>query len=180
MTQALDIVKSNHDVGQTEFQTHVTRLQRNTKFAYQKPEEDRLFQASYKHEGDYFSKCAECVPKHLVARAIHSETRSQTSFQFHLGTIASGGAVIQDGELRDKLSKDCNDARCFEMEAVGVNLNSRCLVIRGIADDADSHKNDVWKYSAAGNAASFAKEFLLTMKASELEQISGIVPGRSE
>jgi nucleoside phosphorylase len=97
-----------------------------------------------------------------------------------MGTVASGEAVIQDGELRDRLSRDCSNARCFEMEAVGVNLNSRCLVIRGIADYADSHKNDVWKYTAAGNAAAFAKEFLLTMNAGGLKELSGIVADRSE
>ena len=66
------------------------------------------------------------------------------------------------------------------MEAVGVNINSRCLIIRGLADYADSHKNDIWKYVAAGNAAIFAKELLLTMKASRLTELSGIVAPRSE
>lgn len=35
-----------------------------------------------------------------------------------------------------------------------------CLVIRGISDYADSHKNDVWKPYAAATAASYAKELL--------------------
>ncbi|KAI2826232.1 hypothetical protein CBS133816_7636 [Aspergillus niger] len=35
-----------------------------------------------------------------------------------------------------------------------------CLVIRGICDYADSHKNDVWHEYAAAAAAAVAKEIL--------------------
>lgn len=60
----------------------------------------RLFQASYKHEEDYFSECAECLAEPLVEKPKHADARPHSSFQFHLGTIASGGAVNQDEELR--------------------------------------------------------------------------------
>ncbi|KAL9015118.1 MAG: hypothetical protein Q9173_000258 [Seirophora scorigena] len=182
LTQALDIVVSNHEVGQTDFAKSIARLRKIPKFASRRSdEEDRLFQPTYKHEGDYYSQCRHCIPTQLVNRPGRAEARPEGSFRFHQGTIASGGAVIQDGEMRDRLSRECNNARCLEMEAVGVNLNSRCLVIRGVADYADSHKNDVWKFIAAGNAAAFAKEFLLTIKGSGLKELSRIVPDqRSE
>ena len=180
LTQALDIVVSNHELGQTDFRKSVVRLQKLPRFASRRSDEDKLFQATYKHQGDYYSKCSHCLPDNLVQRPEHAEARPAGSFKIHLGTIASGGAVIQDGELRDSLSRECNNARCFEMEAVGVTLNSRCLVIRGLADYADSHKNDVWKYVAAGNAAAFAKEFLLTIKASGLRELSGITAVQSQ
>jgi len=180
LTQALDIVVSNHEVGQADFQKSVVRLQKLPRFASRRSDEDRLFQATYKHQGDYYSQCSQCLPENLVQRPERAQARSDGSFKFHLGTIASGGAVIQDGELRDRLSSECNNARCFEMEAVGVTLNSRCLVIRGLADYADSHKNDVWKHIAAGNAAAFAKELLLTIKASGLRELSGITAVQSE
>jgi hypothetical protein len=35
-----------------------------------------------------------------------------------------------------------------------------CLVVRGICDYADSHKNDRWQAYAAGAAAAYAKEVL--------------------
>jgi hypothetical protein len=38
-----------------------------------------------------------------------------------------------------------------------------CLVIRGICDYADSHKNKVWQPYAAATAASYAKELLLVI-----------------
>lgn len=66
------------------------------------------------------------------------------------------------------------------MEAVGVNINSRCLVIRGISDYADSHKHDLWKFVAAGNAAAFAKQFLLTINAGGLKDLTVVVSERSQ
>ncbi|KAH0371128.1 pfs domain-containing protein, partial [Aureobasidium melanogenum] len=49
---------------------------------------------------------------------------------------------------------------CFEMEAAGLMNNFPCLVIRGISDYSDSHKNDGWQRYAAATAAAFAKELL--------------------
>jgi hypothetical protein len=45
--------------------------------------------------------------------------------------------------------------------------NFPCLVIRGICDYADSHKNKAWQPYAAATAAAYAKELLY------------IVPGKS-
>jgi hypothetical protein len=38
--------------------------------------------------------------------------------------------------------------------------NFRCLVIRGICDYADSHKNKIWQPYAAATAAAFARVLL--------------------
>ena len=38
--------------------------------------------------------------------------------------------------------------------------NFPCVVIRGISDYADSHKNDQWQLYAAASAAACAKELL--------------------
>jgi hypothetical protein len=46
------------------------------------------------------------------------------------------------------------------MEAAGVDINSSCLVIRGISNYADSHKSDMWRSYAAGKAVVFARELL--------------------
>lgn len=46
------------------------------------------------------------------------------------------------------------------MEAAGVDAGRPYLVIRGISDYAGSHKGDVWRFYAAGNAAVFARELL--------------------
>jgi nucleoside phosphorylase len=49
---------------------------------------------------------------------------------------------------------------CVEMEAAGLMDNFPCIVIRGICDYADSHKNKAWQEHAAAVAAAFAKELL--------------------
>ena len=46
------------------------------------------------------------------------------------------------------------------MEAAGLMDDFPCVVIRGICDYSDSHKNDMWQGYAAVTAASYAKELL--------------------
>lgn len=78
--------------------------------------------------------------------------------------IASGNRVIRDGKQRQALKKDLQ-AICFEMEAAGLVNDSPYLVIRGICDYADSHKNKQWQEYAAATAAAFAKRFLRSIPA---------------
>ena len=46
------------------------------------------------------------------------------------------------------------------MEAAGLMDSFPCLVIRGICDYADSHKNKKWQPYAAATAAAYMKELL--------------------
>ncbi|OHW97538.1 PFS and TPR domain-containing protein [Colletotrichum incanum] len=50
---------------------------------------------------------------------------------------------------------------CFEMEAAGLMNHFLCLVIRGICDYSNSHKNKEWQGFAAMVAAAYAKDLLL-------------------
>jgi hypothetical protein len=77
----------------------------------------------------------------------------------HYGIIASGDKVIKDAKKRDQVGKRFG-ALCFEMEAGGLMDHFPCLVIRGICDYADSHKNKDWQPYAAATAAAYAKELL--------------------
>lgn len=175
LTQALDVLRSNHEIDQIDFRNDVARLQQLRKFADRRSNEDRLFQTTYRHEEDYDSQCSHCLSKHLVQRSERAKTRSNEFFKFHCDIIVSGEAVIKTDEKRDELSKECNNARCFEMKTVEININSRCLIIRDLADYADFHKNDVWQYVAAGNAAIFAKKLLLIMQATNLRELSRMI-----
>ena len=49
---------------------------------------------------------------------------------------------------------------CFEMEAAGLMNNFPCLMVRGVCDYADAHKNKRWQPYAAATAAAYAKELL--------------------
>ncbi|KAF7504338.1 hypothetical protein GJ744_002458 [Endocarpon pusillum] len=83
----------------------------------------------------------------------------------HYGLIASGNQVISDAKFRDKLNKDLGgNVLCVVMEAAGIASNFPCLVIRGICDYSDSHKNKDWQEHAAAVAAAYAKELLLIVQ----------------
>ncbi|KAF2395507.1 purine and uridine phosphorylase [Trichodelitschia bisporula] len=77
----------------------------------------------------------------------------------HYGTIASGNEVVKDATIRDELGR-IGDCLCFETEAAGLMNNFPCLVIRGISDYCDEHKNEEWQRHAGLAAAAYAKELL--------------------
>ncbi|EED11935.1 conserved hypothetical protein [Talaromyces stipitatus ATCC 10500] len=115
---------------------------------------DHLFQADYEHAGEG-SDCDECDKKRLVQRS----ARDNLAPQIHYGVIASGGLLVRSAAKRDSL-RDLYNACCIDMEAAGIMGTLPSLVIRGISDYADSHKNDHWQKYAAVAAAAFAKELL--------------------
>ncbi|TVY70160.1 5'-methylthioadenosine/S-adenosylhomocysteine nucleosidase [Fusarium oxysporum f. sp. cubense] len=123
-------------------------------WSYPGVENDQLFNNDYYHEGSDFS-CADCDPLRLELRPPRANNRPK----FHYGTIASANRILRDGAARERLRKDTK-ALCVEMEAAGLMNNYPCLVIRGICDYADSHKNKDWQLYAAGIAAAYAKELL--------------------
>jgi nucleoside phosphorylase len=119
--------------------------------------EDCLFHSEFTHASSG-SNCNGCDRSQLVSR----EMRPNTYPVVHYGRIASGNQVIKDAPTRDSLSKKINSI-CFEMEAAGVMDCFHCLVIRGICDYSDSHKNNGWQEYAALVAAAYAKELLISI-----------------
>lgn len=86
------------------------------------------------------------------------------------GTIASGNEVVKDAERRSEIVKLAGPkTMCIEMEAAGLMDSFPCLVIRGICDFADSHKNDQWQNYAAAAAAAAAKDFLFVLDPQDVE-----------
>jgi nucleoside phosphorylase len=95
----------------------------------------------------------------------------------YYGLIASGNRVMRDARERDDISKKLGGVLCFEMEAAGLMDRFPCLVIRGICDYADSHKNKIWQPYAAATASAYAKELLSVVSAAEVAEtrtVSGI------
>src|SRR5882762_4422176 len=84
----------------------------------------------------------------------------------HYGLIASGNKAIKHGGTRDKLGQELG-ILCFEMEAAGLMDNFPCLVIRGICDYSDTHKN---KEYAAATAAAYAKELLGVITPAQVDE----------
>ena len=126
-------------------------------------EKDDLYQADYDHDGDG-RECINCERRKRVPR---DNRRSAKEVKFHYGTIASGNLVMKNGIERDKISQDLGGILCFEMEAAGLMDNFPCLVIRGICDYADSHKNKRWQRYAAITAAAYAKRLLSIIPGNE-------------
>jgi nucleoside phosphorylase len=131
-------------------------------FSYQHELDDWLFVAGYKHEGG--DTCETCDRSKVVERP----NRRTTDPLIHYGVIASGNQVMKNSDIRDQLKKEL-DIICFEMEAAGLMDNFPCLVIRGICDYADTHKNKGWQMYAAATAAAYAKELLCIIPAHQVE-----------
>ncbi len=132
---------------------------------YQRPTEDRLYRADYLHEGG--NTCQDCAAENLVVRSPRPTDRVVA---VHYGTIASSNSVIKNSAVRDRYAQELK-VLCFEMEAAGLTDTFRCLVIRGICDYSDSHKNDAWHNYAALTAAAYAREVLHMLKP---ERVSGM------
>lgn len=134
--------------------------------SYQKPQNDQLYATEYQHISGK-RNCESCDSNRVIKRLQRQTDRTVT---VHYGTIASGNSVIKDATLRDAYAQDPElEILCFEMEAAGLMNNLPCLVIRGICDYCDSHKNDTWHKYAALAAAAYARDYLLTLRPQRIE-----------
>ncbi|KAK2763556.1 hypothetical protein FQN53_007293 [Emmonsiellopsis sp. PD_33] len=126
---------------------------------------DKLFKANYSHTAGH-DDCAGCDGSMAEERL----ARESDEPAVHYGLIASANAVMRSATLRDKL-RDVWGVSCFEMEAAGLMDSFPCLVIRGICDYSDSHKNKIWQPYAAIAAAAYAKDLLRIIKAADVKTV---------
>jgi nucleoside phosphorylase len=154
---AVSTLKARHNLQgywPAHYLSAVNTLQLESNYTYQGAENDVLFKAEYDHVGDDVS-CDQCDKRMLVSRPKQDEIVPG----IHYGTIASGNQVMRHGKTRERWRREL-DVLCFEMEAAGLMNIFPCLVIRGICDYADSHKNKRWQGYAAATAAAYAKDLL--------------------
>ncbi|KAF4810888.1 hypothetical protein CGCSCA5_v010275 [Colletotrichum siamense] len=102
----------------------------------------------------------------LVSRP--ERTNDDDNPAVHYGLIASANQLMKDATIRDKLAAS-KGVLCFEMEAAGLMNHFPCLVIRGICDYSDSHKNKNWQGYAAMTAAAYAKALVCLIHGNRLE-----------
>lgn len=132
---------------------------------FQRPDTDCLYRSDYPHQAG--RSCSECTSQMAIERPVRQGDRQ---FMVHYGTVASGNSVIKDAEIRDLYANDPElNVLCFEMEAAGLMNDFPCLVVRGICDYSDTHKNDEWHNHAALTAASYAREVLLALKSRRVD-----------
>lgn len=146
-------LRARYSRGKSILSEYISKLNSLPNFARENAGPDKLYEANYDHEGG--ATCEQCSR----ARVVERRQRNQ-EIVVHYGTIASGNQVMRDATERDKVSSQLGGILCFEMEAAGLMNSFPCLVIRGICDYADSHKNKRWQAYAAGAAAAYAKEVL--------------------
>ncbi|KAI4781565.1 ankyrin repeat protein [Aureobasidium sp. EXF-3400] len=145
-------------------------------FKRPKADQDHLYEPEYIHleKGKSCKRCG-CDASKRVDRDVDDSDDGSTSetddnrLVIHRGTIASGEVVMRDGLHRDALARD-HKILCFEMEAAGALNDFPCLVIRGISDYSDSHKNDRWHGFAAAVAAAYARELFQHMPVEEVKK----------
>jgi ankyrin repeat protein/nucleoside phosphorylase len=159
LRSAVEMMRSDHLTKSNKANTFLSEmLQKWPGLAdYQRPpaDSDVLFQTDYPHVPDQ-ATCRKCEKAQIVDRL----ARGSDNPKIHYGLIASGDRVMRSAMKRNKTGRDIGDILCFEMEAAGIMTEFPCIVIRGISDYADSHKNDKWQHYAAAAAAGCAKELL--------------------
>lgn len=161
-----------------------------SKYRYPGTAKDRLFRPDYRHrhrgfraqrchicDGDSGAFCQDalnatcedlgCEENYCVERErLHEKQELEQSGNegaqmpsIHLGAVASGDTVFKSGEDRDDIAKS-EGVIAFEMEGAGIWEEIPCIIVKGVCDYADSHKNKKWQNFAAATAAAAAKALL--------------------
>ena len=90
------------------------------------------------------------------------------------GPIASANKLLKNPVMRDRL-RDQFGVKAVEMEGSGIadatwEHEVGYLVVRGICDYCDTHKNDVWQGYAAVAAAAYTRGLIASLPAEEEAQ----------
>ncbi|RYP43640.1 hypothetical protein DL768_009815 [Monosporascus sp. mg162] len=169
---AVTKLRSNHESEPSRIPLILSEMfRRNPRMSqYVRPSSlpDRLFDSGYSHIESMIT-CDPCDESKLLERS----PRDNNDPKIHYGVIASGNQVMKHGKTRDQLARELG-ILCFEMEAAGLMDNFPCLVIRGICDYSDSHKNKQWQEYAAATAAAYAKELLSVVHPNEAQKRSAV------
>ncbi|KAK5224483.1 hypothetical protein LTR72_004264 [Exophiala xenobiotica] len=103
-----------------------------------------------------------CDESRMVDRHKAADVKAsseQHAVSVHFGAMGSGDTVMKSGQRRDRLAQDFGII-AFEMEGAGVWDHFPSIVVKGVCDYADSHKNKRWQSYAAATAAVGMKAFL--------------------
>jgi nucleoside phosphorylase len=162
LLNAVANLRAKHMRGRGRLAEYLSKLDSLPDFTREAAGPDALFSAAYDHKKGA-ATCKECDSSYLSDQ----QPRRQ-DLVVHYGTIASGNQVMRSAAERDRVSAELGGVLCFEMEAAGLMNSFPCLVIRGICDYADSHKNKRWQPYAAATAAACAKEVLSVIPPAEV------------
>lgn len=160
---------------------HLSRIDTNKRrlkrYRFPGRKRDHVYEPSYTHlvKGATCDE-AKCDPTKRILRGPSDETLDsqvveQPDITIHQGTILSGEIVMKNGAQRDAIAKPL-DAICYECEAAGAMSSVPCLVVRGISDYADSHKNDDWHGFGSAVAAAYARQLFFHLPIDKVKECS--------
>ncbi|KAM0261113.1 hypothetical protein ACHAQJ_002375 [Trichoderma viride] len=143
---------------------------------FQRPDQssDQLYKSDVIHPPHDDRSCAMACGDTTSSVVPRLERHQEDTTTIHYGLVASANQVMKDAVIRDKLALK-NEVLCFEMEAAGLVNDFSCLVIRGICDYSDSHKNKDWQGYAAVAAAAYAKDLICRIRPIQAEPSRSIV-----
>ncbi|KAF5012488.1 hypothetical protein FDECE_1461 [Fusarium decemcellulare] len=170
---AMNGLKAQYEIEGHDLEATVNSILENKarlrkRFKRPNSESDRLYRSHVLHPPDNKASCDEVCgfdESNLVQRPERDEDENTV---IHFGLIASANQLMKDALTRDALAAE-TDVLCFEMEAAGLMNHFPCLVIRGICDYSDSHKNKEWQGYAAMMAAAYTKDLLYRIHPSKVE-----------
>ena len=173
LSTAVSGLKVKYETDGHEFERNIKaalqKIRKQKKYSRPPIDSDRLYKSNVVHPQNSRSSCKETCgddPSKLIRRDKRDEEDDDPAV--HYGLIASANTLMKDARARDKLAAE-KGVLCFEMEAAGLMNDFPCLVIRGICDYSDSHKNKEWQGFAAMVAAAYAKDLLLQIPATSVE-----------
>ncbi|EHK21163.1 uncharacterized protein TRIVIDRAFT_153134 [Trichoderma virens Gv29-8] len=158
LRSAVEQMRSDHLVFDNKIQEYLSAMVHKWPrlTIYNRPSQpDVLYCEDYRHPTGALS-CADCDPSQTIDRM----ARQFECPMIHYGLIASGDRVLKSAMKRSEIVQSLGNVLCLEMEAAGIMSEFPCIIIRGISDYADSHKNDSWQHFAAAAAAVCTKELL--------------------
>ncbi|KAL4951427.1 hypothetical protein BDW69DRAFT_186424 [Aspergillus filifer] len=152
---AISELESDPNLSSAPLEKYLREIQsRKPQYAHPGADRDQLFESDYHHATEH-DTCEKCSSLHTIERP----PRLAHHQRIFYGLIASGNKLVRSAHEREKLGKEHN-VLCIEMEGAGIMNTFPCLIIRGICDYADSHKNKIWQNYASAAAAAYAKLLL--------------------
>lgn len=136
--QSADIlVEQDEMMGRSELYLKLSSISR-TDPKWRRPKAPDVLYAPSFHHVDKGKDCTACEQSSCREAVMRDGGRDAP--EVHRGLILSGNSDVKDPEARQRLSRGLDGAICFEMGAAGIMDEIPCLVIRGISDYCDTHK----------------------------------------
>ncbi|KAF5670897.1 kinesin light chain [Fusarium heterosporum] len=169
-------------------------MKRAKKYLYPGQAKDRLFEDDFDHRHRKPGVCIHCdngeikycrekpcaetgcdtVSHKLISRP-RLERGDRPQVQLHFGTFACADHVLRMAQQRDILTAQ-HDAIGFEMEAGGIWDLHATLVVKGVSDYADGHKNKDFQGYAATSSAKAVQVLLKDLPPAKRRHVDRVAP----